>query len=592
MATQPTNLPVPSESARDLKFNAGKIDEFVTSQYHVYVDRFGDEHRTITGIIYDANQAMLNYGYITTKSFEIGATLNTPNTVLQWESNGEFYRWDGDWSQPKVVPAGSTPDSTGGIGEGKWVGVGDASLRTDLSGNDGASLVGTNTGETVQQKIDEVTFKIDDLTSRTEQTVVTVIQGATDNPDATPPVYGTLTAAMAAITDNGPNKRYRIELFSGVHDAREILLKDYVDIVRSPLTSGTVFIEHSFASSEPYRIRDIFKTSNTPYDATDSFPIRCKLEGLYIRATNANYCLHSDFNDHPQLDIQINNCLMINTESGVTDPCDYALGIGIYGGQRIVANNSQFYGRYSATENNPVRQQGAGWIVHNRASQTRPCSIEFNNCKSLRGFYGARIVDYGSGQEDIVAINGGVLVGEFANILCIDNGPAGAIVPSITVTGSVPIRRIQLSQQVLSGAIYKCSFPVVIDGFSCMFIANEALEDGDLVNENAYGSRVSKTSLSSFSYKPTGVMLNKVASGGRAAVQVSGIAAVKYDLTAGEIATGAPITNAKTTGANGKVVAAQTGSNVIGATIASTPFSTTVTPGRAWIYLDYSGVKP
>lgn len=96
MATQPTQNQVPSESPRDLKFNAGKIDEFVTSPEHVYLDRFGDEHRTTAGINYDANQAMLNFGYITTKSFEIGTTLYTPNTVLQWESNGEFYRWDGD----------------------------------------------------------------------------------------------------------------------------------------------------------------------------------------------------------------------------------------------------------------------------------------------------------------------------------------------------------------------------------------------------------------------------------------------------------------------------------------------------------------
>ncbi|WP_181444724.1 SGNH/GDSL hydrolase family protein [Enterobacter hormaechei] len=153
MATIPTNLPVPSESPRDLKFNAGKIDEFVTSENHVYVDRFGNKHRTIEGINYDANQAMLNYGYITKKSFEIGATLDTPNTVLQWQRNGEFYRWDGDWSQPKVVPAGSTPDSTGGIGEGKWVGVGDASLRGDLNKPDG----GTNI--TVGSK------KLDDLLS-------------------------------------------------------------------------------------------------------------------------------------------------------------------------------------------------------------------------------------------------------------------------------------------------------------------------------------------------------------------------------------------------------------------------------------------
>lgn len=156
MTTQPTNMPVPSESPRDLKFNAGKIDEFVTSDSHDYVDRFGDKHRTIAGINYDANQAMLNYGYITKKSFEIGATLDTPNTVLQWESNSEFYRWDGDWSQPKVVPAGSTPDSSGGIGEGKWLGVGDASLRSDLNLNTGAGIVRSSSGLTVQQELDKI----------------------------------------------------------------------------------------------------------------------------------------------------------------------------------------------------------------------------------------------------------------------------------------------------------------------------------------------------------------------------------------------------------------------------------------------------
>ncbi|WP_258525248.1 hypothetical protein [Enterobacter hormaechei] len=131
MATTPTNLPVPSESPRDLKFNAGKIDEFVTSENHVYVDRFGDEHRTIAGINYDANQAILNYGYITKDSFEDGSTISLANECLRWKSNGEYYRWDG--ILPKVVPPASTPDSTGGIGDGKWVSVGDAALRTELS---------------------------------------------------------------------------------------------------------------------------------------------------------------------------------------------------------------------------------------------------------------------------------------------------------------------------------------------------------------------------------------------------------------------------------------------------------------------------
>ena len=158
MATQPTNLPVPSESPRDLKFNAGKIDEFVTSGNHVYVDRFGDEHRTIAGINYDANQAILNYGYITKKSFEDGSTLSLANECLRWESNGEYYRWDGPL--PKVVPPGSTPDSTGGIGKGKWVSVGDASLRSDLAGPGGVDLVN---GAAKQEDLDALSAHVDDV---------------------------------------------------------------------------------------------------------------------------------------------------------------------------------------------------------------------------------------------------------------------------------------------------------------------------------------------------------------------------------------------------------------------------------------------
>lgn len=202
MTTQPTNLPVPSESPRDLKFNAGKIDEFVTSEGYEYIDRFGNEHRTITGINYDANQAMLNYGYITKKSFEVGATLDTHNTVLQWESNGEFYRWDGDWTQPKVVPAGSTPDGTGGIGEGKWVGVGDASLRGDLAGPSGATLVEAQDGRNIQEWIialDNAEYRSKNISylasvnykCRTKQAIKIVCQG--DSITAGYDVYSTDT---------------------------------------------------------------------------------------------------------------------------------------------------------------------------------------------------------------------------------------------------------------------------------------------------------------------------------------------------------------------------------------------------------------
>lgn len=157
MATIPTQNAVPSEAPRDLKFNSGKIDEFVTSLEHEYKDRFGRCHMTIEGMRWifeqlmerfkvDINQAIIAAGYIPMDSFQLGAEITKRNEILRDETTGEYYRWDGDL--PKSVPAGSTPESTGGVGMGEWVGVGDASLRSELKSGDG-SLVGLGGGNTL-----------------------------------------------------------------------------------------------------------------------------------------------------------------------------------------------------------------------------------------------------------------------------------------------------------------------------------------------------------------------------------------------------------------------------------------------------------
>lgn len=126
MATTPTNKPIPSEDPRDLKFNAGKIDEVVTSDAHYYTDRFGVRRWTIAGFQHTAEEAIRNYGYITMDSFEGGATLTLPNQVLRYEATGEYYRWGGEL--PKTVPAGSTPESAGGVGIDAWLSIGYATI--------------------------------------------------------------------------------------------------------------------------------------------------------------------------------------------------------------------------------------------------------------------------------------------------------------------------------------------------------------------------------------------------------------------------------------------------------------------------------
>lgn len=78
-------------------------------------------------------------GYITRRSFEKGFNVITWNEVLLLEEDGDYYRWDG--TLPKNVPAGSTPETSGGIGLGAWVSVGDASLRSDLLKDDGYTRI-------------------------------------------------------------------------------------------------------------------------------------------------------------------------------------------------------------------------------------------------------------------------------------------------------------------------------------------------------------------------------------------------------------------------------------------------------------------
>ncbi|ELY4807015.1 hypothetical protein SM093_004077, partial [Cronobacter malonaticus] len=103
MATQPTQNAVPSESPRDLKFNAGKIDEFVTSLERKYIDRFGGEHYTVEGLRWLIQQAISSMGWVLIDSFQDGADITLPNQALRDEVSGEYYRWDG--ALPKHVDA-------------------------------------------------------------------------------------------------------------------------------------------------------------------------------------------------------------------------------------------------------------------------------------------------------------------------------------------------------------------------------------------------------------------------------------------------------------------------------------------------------
>lgn len=81
------------------------------------------------------------WGYVPAiGSFEKGSLLTQRFEVLLWESTDEYWRWDG--AMPKIVLPGSTPDTAGGRGKGKWLDVTDATLRSNLGSDDGLKWVG------------------------------------------------------------------------------------------------------------------------------------------------------------------------------------------------------------------------------------------------------------------------------------------------------------------------------------------------------------------------------------------------------------------------------------------------------------------
>lgn len=121
MSTQPTNQPVPSESPRDLKFNAGKFDEFVTGDADFYTDRLGGKHITQRGMENKFNtqltsqedrfeQFLLNSGYQFIGNYEDGPlTFTARNQYTRY--NGQYWR---------LNASTDTPFTTTGVDATSW----------------------------------------------------------------------------------------------------------------------------------------------------------------------------------------------------------------------------------------------------------------------------------------------------------------------------------------------------------------------------------------------------------------------------------------------------------------------------------------
>lgn len=73
-------------------------------------------------------------------SFYFGGTLNSTDDVLLFEGDGKYYSWSS--ALPKVVFAGSSPTTSGGIGAGAWVDRTQETFRSELLSNGGIKNIG------------------------------------------------------------------------------------------------------------------------------------------------------------------------------------------------------------------------------------------------------------------------------------------------------------------------------------------------------------------------------------------------------------------------------------------------------------------
>lgn len=131
MTTFNTGNPIGSTDARDLSDNAENFDTALGTTSATWVDRLGVTRDSFEGRL--AKGSFYRVG-----DFATGCTLTNMRQTLEY--SGHEYSWAGAF--PKVVVAGATPETSGGIGAGAWVDRTQDVLRGELSSASGAALVG------------------------------------------------------------------------------------------------------------------------------------------------------------------------------------------------------------------------------------------------------------------------------------------------------------------------------------------------------------------------------------------------------------------------------------------------------------------
>lgn len=111
----------------------------------------GQTQKTLPAVLRDAGLRPASFTFATGGTLAVGDS----DVVVLWPissgGDGQYYLWKGAY--PKTIPAGSSPDTTGGVSDAGWLPWGDITLREELATTSGAGMLGTPSGRTVHQSL-------------------------------------------------------------------------------------------------------------------------------------------------------------------------------------------------------------------------------------------------------------------------------------------------------------------------------------------------------------------------------------------------------------------------------------------------------